>query len=214
MIKRLSIIWLLLTIGLLAQETANLDSVSFTLTDQALENLKSEGVPDSVTNLLESLVNVEFKNKEKFLAFAKTTIGEEQLAKYQSQILRQAEEPFIKLIEGPKEVIISEGHKFWILGHKEYKNFIKISRYYEIDSERIDLLNQKIVLLDSITTEKDSVIALYREGYVHYRDLWTDTSFKLEEAEVKASKRWQFFQVGFLVGAVATVGLAVFVRSL
>ncbi len=214
MIQKFILIWLLLTIGLFAQQPTTIDSASFMLTSQSFDNLKSEGVPDSVISQLDSLKDIEFKSEGRFLTFLKSRLEEEHFDLYKSQILKHAEEPYIIPIIGPKEINISEGYTFWILGHKEYKSFIKIARYHEIDTERINLLSQKIALLDSITTEKDSVIALYQEGYIHYRDLWTDTSFKLEEAEVKASKRWRFFQVGFLVGTAATIGLAVFVRSL
>ena len=46
-------------------------------------------------------------------------------------------------------------------------------------------------------TEKDNVIDLNREGYIHYRDLWDETDRKLEKEEIKSARN---FKWGFYVG--------------
>ena len=50
---------------------------SFKITEQSLENLKSEGVPDDVLERLENIKNQEFIGEAKFARILKETIGNE-----------------------------------------------------------------------------------------------------------------------------------------
>lgn len=101
----------------------------------------------------------------------------------------------------------------WVLKHSQYKKAIEIARLHELDTATIELLKRKFGLQQEVSAQKDSLIVLYKEGYFHYRDLWQETDEKLEEAEVKASKRWTFFQWGFVTGAIATAVTAALVAG-
>ena len=63
---------------------------SFKITEQSLENLKLESVPDDVLEKLQSLKNQEFIGEEKFLGILKETIGDEQTVSFKSLVLKQA----------------------------------------------------------------------------------------------------------------------------
>ncbi len=65
---------------------------SFRITQQSLEHLRSEDVPDDVLGKLKSLKNQEVTGKEKFLHKLKETIGEEQTDRFKSSILKHADE--------------------------------------------------------------------------------------------------------------------------
>lgn len=95
----------------------------------------------------------------------------------------------------------------WILKNSQYNRAIKIAMKQEIDSSSAALLEQKVILLNQIIAEQDSLITLNRQGYLHYRDLWQTTDLKLEEAEIKASHRWRWGTYGFYIG----VGLSAIV---
>ena len=66
------------------------DSLKFKLTQKSIENLKSEGVPDSVLSQLETVKDLEFPNKEQFFKLLELTIGVEQTAEHGSLILKNA----------------------------------------------------------------------------------------------------------------------------
>ena len=102
----------------------------------------------------------------------------------------------------------------WILKNSQYKKAVKIAKRQQIDSQKVTILEEKEALYKKIGVEKDSLISTYRKGYLHYRDLWTDTSFKLEEAEVKASKRWRYLEGGFVAGILVTVAVTALMRSI
>ena len=89
----------------------------------------------------------------------------------------------------------------WVLKHSQYKRALKIAKVHELDSLKIDLLKLRFDLNKQIVTEKDSLIAAYSRGYERYLKLWEETSIKLEEAEVKAVKR---FRNGLIAGTIVT----------
>ncbi len=64
--------------------------VSFNMTGQSLENLKSEGVPDDVLEKLESIKNQEVTGEEEFVGILKTTIGEQQTVRFKSLFSKHA----------------------------------------------------------------------------------------------------------------------------
>lgn len=66
-------------------------SPRFTITEQTLEDLKAEEVPDDVLEKLVSLKDQMFKVRKKLLDTLKETIGDEQTDQYQSFILKHAE---------------------------------------------------------------------------------------------------------------------------
>jgi Tol biopolymer transport system component/DNA-binding response OmpR family regulator len=63
---------------------------SFVVTDQSLENLKSEKVPDDVLEKLEGIKDQEIMGEKEFLGKLKTTLGDEQTVKFKSLILKHA----------------------------------------------------------------------------------------------------------------------------
>ena len=87
----------------------------------------------------------------------------------------------------------------------QYKMALKIAKRQEIDSINISFLNKKIELYDMIKAEKDTIVYFFKDGYVHYRDLWDDTSKQLEDAEIKASQRWLYFETGLVLGALVVI---------
>jgi len=102
----------------------------------------------------------------------------------------------------------------WILKHSQYKNFIKESMKYELKNKEISLLKQKIGLKELLSAEKDSLIIIYKDGYGHYRQLWSETDKKLETARIQASKRWLYLQYGVLGGVIFTIAVAVFAKNI
>lgn len=79
---------------------------SFKITEQSLEDLESEHVPDDVRVRLEGIKDQEFSGEQKFLAILKDTLGEERTVQYNSLILKHARpkevnvfpsDPFIEL---------------------------------------------------------------------------------------------------------------------
>jgi hypothetical protein len=81
--------------------------LSFKLSEQSLENLKSErlpAVPAEVINHLEAIKNREFNDEKTFLEELKATIGEKQTTRYKLLILKHAFDPHEHT--AAKEVII------------------------------------------------------------------------------------------------------------
>lgn len=95
----------------------------------------------------------------------------------------------------------------WVFKHSQYKRAIKSAKNYEIDSLKINLLEQRFDLQRQVLSEKDSVISAYKNGYQRYLKLWEETSFQLEEAEVKASQRLGYLQAGVIIGAIVTAAI-------
>lgn len=102
----------------------------------------------------------------------------------------------------------------WVLKHSQYKRMLKIAKKFEIDSTRIEILEKKDNIYQLISSEKDSLIIVYQTGYEHYRDLWKETSFQLEEAEVKAAQRFKFAQYGFVAGSLLTALVGIYLTSI
>ena len=63
----------------------------FRITEQTLEKLRSEGLPDDVLEKLEDLKDQRLIGREDLADTLKTTLGEEQAAEFESSILKQAE---------------------------------------------------------------------------------------------------------------------------
>jgi len=61
----------------------------YQITEQTLEHLKSEGVPDEVLEKLNGLKNQYFAERTSFVDTLRTAIGEEQTVKFQSPILKR-----------------------------------------------------------------------------------------------------------------------------
>jgi subtilisin family serine protease len=67
-----------------------LSPLSFKITEQSLTSLKTEGVPDDVLAKLESIKGLKVNGKGQFLAWLRTTIGDEPTARFESLILKHA----------------------------------------------------------------------------------------------------------------------------
>jgi hypothetical protein len=104
-------------------------SVGFKITEQSLENLKSEGVPDDVLEKLQSLKNQEFIGEENFLDKLEETIGDEQTVKFKSSILKHAESRF--LINPPWFGLLGSQGKVY-LAWEEYKKSPTLSEKMKI----------------------------------------------------------------------------------
>ena len=127
-----------------AKEKAN-----FKITEQSLENLESEKVPDDVLEKLKSIKNQEFTKEEEFVGLLKTTIGEEQLVQFKSVILKHAaEKDFISLLDDVRVEPSQERLK--ILKSKNGEH-INLSAGVKILIERIKdiagcILNSDVIL--------------------------------------------------------------------
>jgi len=62
----------------------------FKITEQSLENMKLEEVPEEVLKKLGSIKDQIIVEEKKFIDILKETIGEEKIAKYKSSILKHA----------------------------------------------------------------------------------------------------------------------------
>ena len=62
----------------------------FNITEQSLEMLQSEGVPNDVVENLNGIKNQENTGEKKFLKLLEATIGKEQTVQYKSLILKHA----------------------------------------------------------------------------------------------------------------------------
>ncbi|MFQ6039861.1 MAG: UPF0182 family protein [Candidatus Poribacteria bacterium] len=70
---------------------ANEKEVTFKITEQSLENLSSEGVPNDVLNDLDSIKDQQFTGEDKFLDILNKTIGQLKNVEFKSLILEYAE---------------------------------------------------------------------------------------------------------------------------
>jgi hypothetical protein len=96
---------------------------SFKLTEQSLENLKSEGLLDDVIDKLETIKNQEFTDEEKFLEILKSTIGDEQTVIHKSLILKHAKKQLIpqSILEKLSDLVNHEP----IRGRKDFLTFLE-----------------------------------------------------------------------------------------
>lgn len=112
------------------------------------------------------------------------------------------------LLPGESLRVPAEFDTLWIFNQETYKNAVKKALQLEVADSLAKQFELKSAALEAVIVEKDTIISMSREGYIHYRDLWEATDRKLEEAEVKNAKRWQVVFWGFVTGAV-TSGLLV-----
>ncbi len=119
------------------------------------------------------------------------------------------------ILPGQTQTITAERDTLMVVKYSEMKEAIKASKHLEIADTMIILLEEKTERLKQIINEKDSIIALNREGYIHYRDLWETTDLELEEAqirieELKRSRLKTGIMSGLLTGVltVAIIGIA------
>ncbi|MEO0250035.1 MAG: sugar transferase, partial [candidate division WOR-3 bacterium] len=75
------------------------DLTSYKVTETALSDLRSYGVPEHILKGLESLKNRSVMGERKFLDLLKVVIGEEQTEKYHSVIMRYALDPLHESVE-------------------------------------------------------------------------------------------------------------------
>lgn len=64
---------------------------SLTITDETLENLETEGVPEEVRTRLRDLRDQVFRGQQRFLLAVREALGEEDASRYGSQIQEHAE---------------------------------------------------------------------------------------------------------------------------
>ena len=77
---------------LMDEETLRMDPLaSFRLTDESLENLESEGLPDDIITQLKKIMYDVFRGKREFLEALKKVIGKEQTKRYKEMILEHVE---------------------------------------------------------------------------------------------------------------------------
>jgi hypothetical protein len=71
-------------------ETASSGEASFKLTEQSLDNLRQEGLPNEIVEKLEALKDQKFHTEDEFLEAVRQEIGNDQTGRYKAQILQQA----------------------------------------------------------------------------------------------------------------------------
>jgi hypothetical protein len=114
--------------------------------------------------------------------------------------------------EVQKEYLIKDANKdsvykltvtnLHLLRDRQLRNLLKMAKKQKADSAMASILEKQVNILKLIQTEKDSIITLNHEGYIHYRDLWEETDRKLEEEEIKNAKK---FRWGVYVGAGVSI---------
>jgi len=86
---------------------------SFQLKEQAIERLRSVGVPDDICKKLQDIQNRDFTGEKNFLNILATTIGKEQAAQYKTIILRNTQKAStVYVIDNNKET----PNLFWFKG--------------------------------------------------------------------------------------------------
>lgn len=103
---------------------------------------------------------------------------------------------------------------FWILRDSQYKNALKKKDSLDIARQELSLFNKKFELQKEIAKLQLSITDTVKFGYNHYKNLWKETDRKLEDAEIKASQRWTYFNVGFWVGILTSVTAVVVLNNL
>lgn len=100
----------------------------------------------------------------------------------------------------------------WVLTHSQYKKCIKNSLNLIVADSMYHLLDQKSILLQNISANKDSIIKLNTDAYMHYAALWEKTDRQLETVELKnvslSRQRWYFGIGGIVAGLL--IGIFVF----
>ncbi len=86
-------------------------AAGFKITEQSLENLKTEGVPDDVLKKLQILKNQKVTGEEEFLGVLRGTIGDEQTDRFKSLILKHAESA-VNLVKKIDALIAAPGRHF------------------------------------------------------------------------------------------------------
>ena len=84
----------------------------------------------------------------------------------------------------------------------QFKKMLKSmnnEEYFKKILKEKDYQLNKYVFLDSIN---QGMTSTYKEGYVHYKNLWETQNKKLEEETIKASKNWQYGTWGLVIGIV------------
>lgn len=100
---------------------------TYTLTDQSIEKLKSEGFSEKTLKSLSNLKNQKFDEKEKYVELLEKTIGQEQANQYKSLLLKYSIIPIENnLSEKEKEIIASYKKDFE--KYYAYKNAIETNR--------------------------------------------------------------------------------------
>jgi hypothetical protein len=92
----------------------------------------------------------------------------------------------------------------WIMTHSQYKEAVKTGLRLEIADSMIVILENKTEKLYQIIAEKDKIIELNREGYLHYRELWEKTDVALENAEIEVERLKRSRMITGFVGALTT----------
>ncbi|MDI6777221.1 MAG: hypothetical protein QMD03_08325 [Syntrophales bacterium] len=69
---------------------ASVGKASFKLTEQSLDNLREEGLPNEILEKLEALKDQKFNTEDEFLKAVRQEIGQDQTISYKEQILQHA----------------------------------------------------------------------------------------------------------------------------
>ena len=128
---------------------------SFRITEEDLEDLKSERVPKDIINKLESLQNKEFIDEDKFIEALKQTIGNEETKQYESLILSYA--------------LASQESQSFYIGEEKAMNFQEDFQNAEItyrdlqniyENERLDEVAQEFNFRENEVETKGSPLPL------------------------------------------------------
>ena len=144
-------------------------AVSFKITEQSLESLKSESVPDDVLEKLQSLKNKEFTGEENFLGILKKTIGDEKTVRFKSLILKHAftadEKQLLRQLIGerynvinrPRRKSLPESKKLFDEGYQVISLTLEELEPYDL-YERFDHLpNKHVVSLEELARNTQMV---------------------------------------------------------
>ncbi len=128
---------------------------SFRITEEELEDLKSDRVPKEIINKLESIKHEEFIDEDKFIEALKETIGNEETKQYESLILSYA--------------LASQESQSFYIGEEKAMNFQEDFQNAEItyrdlesvyENERLDEIAQEFNFRENEVETKGSPLPL------------------------------------------------------
>ena len=124
------------------QKIENQQPDNFRITENSLEQLKSQELPEAVLNELEKIKNQLFEGKRQFLQILKVIIGEENTKKYDKLILECAAESDIKLTD----MVGRFKRVVWFASHPDHGGSVKEFRL----AQRAAKNNVDLVLMQAL----------------------------------------------------------------
>ncbi len=112
---------------------------SFTLTEQSLDNLREEGLPNEILEKLEALKDQKFSTEDEFLEAVRQEIGNDQTVGYKEKILHHAADDIAE-IKRISEVLQTQNRAIETL---QSQNRALMTRLAELEAARDELAQKQ-----------------------------------------------------------------------